>query len=100
MIITVHSNDDTLDWGVTGSERIAQNVLNVLRTRNYEVPFMRGLGLNPDFIDTDLKTMQSDFANHVIEKIKEGEDRATVLDVRIVSVDENGEFVIAVDLEV
>ena len=100
MIITVYSNDNTIDWGATGEERIAQNVRNILRTRIFEVPFMRDMGINPDFIDSSVSTMKTELAAHVTEVINTYEERATVVDVRIESCDENGDYIIAVDLEV
>ena len=100
MIVTIYSNDDTIAWGATGEDRIVQNVRNIVRTRKFEVPFMRELGLNPDIIDSDTRTIRAELAAHVAEVIKENEDRADVVDVRIESVDENGNYVIAVDLEV
>lgn len=100
MIVTVYSHDTSIEWGVTGKERIVQNVKNILRTRQFEVPFMRALGLNQDFIDSTVHTMKTEFAAHVTEVINANEDRANVVDVRIESFDESGDYVVAVDLEV
>lgn len=100
MITTVYSNDTGIDWGVTGKDRIVQNVRNILRTRQFEVPFMRDLFINPDFLDSDTQTMKSEFIAHVIDVINANESRVTVTDVRIDSCNADGEYVIAVDLEV
>lgn len=100
MIITVYSNDTSIEWGVSGEERIVQNVKNLLRTRQFEVPFMRAMGMNQDFIDSTVHTMKTEFTAHVKEVINAYEERANVVDVRIESCDESGEYVIAVDLEV
>lgn len=100
MIVTVHSNDETINWQAKGAERIAQNVLNILRTRQFEVPFMRDLGINPDFLDSEPHSMTTDFVTHVTSVIEAGEPRATVRNVKVESGDENGAYVIAVELEV
>lgn len=100
MVVTIYSNDKALNWGATGEERIVQNVLNILRTRHYEVPFMRGLGVNADFIDSEHNKVKSELVAHVTEVINTYEPRATVLDVSILSVDENGDYVYSVELEV
>ena len=100
MIITVYSNDTSIDWSATGNERIVQNVKNILRTRPFEVPFMPTMGINQEFTDAMPQKIKSDLANHVLEVIKANEPRASVEDVRIESCDENGDYVIAVDLEV
>ena len=100
MITTVYSNDSSIDWKATGDDRIVQNVRNILRTKLCEVPFMRDFGINHDFLDAPPHTLRTDFQSHVIDVIAAGESRATVRDVRIESCDENGNYVIAVDLEV
>lgn len=100
MIVTIYSNDESLDWGAAGSERIVQNVKNILRTKTFEVPFMRDFGINPDFIDSTTHSMKSEFINHVISVIEVNEPKAKVLDVHFDSYDANGEYIISVSLEV
>lgn len=100
MIATVYSNEDTINWGATGDERIIQNVRNILRTRPFEVPFMCGLGINNDFTDSTPQKIKSELATHITEVINTYEPRASVLDVSIESCDENGDYVIAVEVEV
>jgi len=100
MIVTVYSNDESIDWGATGAERIVQNVRNILRTRPYEVPFMRDLGINQDFTDSTLQKIESELATNITEIINIYEPRAKVLDVKIEPCDESGDYIIAVELEV
>ena len=100
MIVTLYSNQDTIEWGVTGKERIVQNVRNIIRTRMYEVPFMRGMGINPDYIDSATSVVESELISQISEAITEYEDRADVLEAWIDSVDEKGEYIIAVKIEV
>lgn len=100
MIVTVSSNETNLDWTATGDARIAQNVLNIIRTRMYEVPYMRYLGVNEDYIDSNHQEIKTDFIEHIREVINEYEPRANVVDIRVSSFDENGDYVISVDLEV
>lgn len=100
MIVTIYSNEDSIDWGATGEDRIVQNVRNILRTRQYEVPFMRNMGINPDFMGASSHDMKTELATHVTEVINTYEPRVKVTDVRIESCTEDGEYVIAVELEV
>ena len=100
MIVTISSNDNTLNWTATGDERIVQNVLNIIRTRMYEVPFMRDFGINEDYIDSHHGEINAVFLEHITALINENEPRANVVDVRVSSCDENGDYVISVDLEV
>lgn len=100
MIVKVNSNDNSIDWGVTGTERIIQNVKNILRTRHFEVPFMPRLGINHEFIESTPQMMKSELSNQVIDVINAFEPRATVLAVKIENCDENGDYTISVELEV
>lgn len=100
MIVTVSSNDVSLNWLATGEERIVQNVLNIIRTKQHEVPFMSGLGINHDYVDSTLSESKHDLISHVKSIIEAYEPRAKVNDVIIDSCDENGNYIISVELEV
>lgn len=100
MIVKVYSSDDLIDWGATGNDRIVQNVRNIIRTRLFEIPFMRLMGINPDYIDAPPDIIKKSLANDIIELIKEYESRANVANVEILSVDADGGYEIAVELEV
>lgn len=100
MIVTIYSNDNSLDWGATGVERIIQNARNILRTRCFEVPFIPLLGIKSDFIDSLPQKIKSELFTHVTEVLNTYEPRVSVIDVRTESCDGNGDYVIAVELEV
>lgn len=100
MIVTIYSNDNSIDWEAKGADRIVQNVRNILRTRRFEVPFVPLMGINHEFIDALPQKIKSELSTHVTEVINAYEPRASVLDVSIESCDENGDYVIAVKLEV
>lgn len=100
MIYTIRSDDSVIDWEATGAERIVQNVKNIIRTRRFEVPFMRGMGLSADHIDTTHMQIQAEIQRDVTDTVKAYEPRATILEVELVSVDEDGLYTIAVKMEV
>lgn len=99
MIYTLRSNSSTLDWGLAGEDRIVQNVLNLIRTKKYEVPFMCGLGIDPDVIDNTHPFIQAKIEEDIIELIGEYEPRAKVLAVKFIDADE-GSLVYEVKVEV
>lgn len=98
--LSLSTDNNNINWGVTGEERIVQNVRNILRTRPLEIPFMRDLGLDWSFTDSMPEKIKSELAARVTEVINTYEPRATVLSVDIEACDENGDYVIAVELEV
>ena len=100
MIYTVRSDETLIDWEATGDARIVQNVRNILRTRRYEVPFMRGMGLSADHIDTTHMQIQSEIQKDITDAINAYEERANILDVSLESVDQDGKYVVVVKMEV
>lgn len=99
-IVRISSNDNLIDWGATDTDRIIQNVKNILRTRRFEVPFMREMGLSPDHTDNSLNHIKSELEKDIIETVKAYESRANVLEVTIDSIDADGHCDITVKLEV
>lgn len=100
MVYTISTADTSIEWGLKGKERIVQNVHNILRTKKYEVPFMREMGIDTDYIDNVITYIQNNITNDVIELVEKYESRATVLSVNIDGADENGNAIIKVELEV
>lgn len=100
MIYTVRSDDTNLKWGLSGEERIVQNVLNIIRTRKYEVPFMRNLGINPDYLDNTLRFIRSQLSQEIMELVEIFENRASVAEVNFIDTDSNGNIIFEVKVEV
>lgn len=100
MTYTISTEDRNIEWSLTGVDRIVQNVRNLLITRMGEVPFMRDLGIDPDYIDNSVSNIHNNLSNDVIELVEKYEPRATILDVRITGQDANGNIIIEVEMEV
>lgn len=100
MYYKINSDDKIIDWNATGNDRIIQNVLNIIRTKKFEVPFMRQMGTDPDHIDSPSYHSQTDIINDVKENIESHEPRVQVMDVSVIGNDVNGDVIIQVELEV
>lgn len=100
MIYNISTADKSIEWGLSGKERILQNVLNILRTRKYEVPFMREMGIDPDYIDNVISYVFSNLENDVIQLAEEYEPRASIVSVSIGGYDDNGNLIINAEVEV
>ena len=61
---------------------------------------MRGLGITADFIDSTPQKVKVDITASVQEAINTYEPRATIHNAYLESIDENGNYVISVELEV
>lgn len=100
MIYTIRSNSKNIDWRANGNERIVQNVLNILRTKHYEIPFNRDMGINPDYIDSSLYNNKVEIIEDVKRNISIYESRANILSINVESCDSEGNLLITVEIEV
>lgn len=100
-IIIDTSQPNQLNWGASGANRIAQNVLNLLTTSKYEIAYDRTLGIDRTFIDKPLQEAISLATAQIYEVITEREPRATVESVDFVSIDEEGNmnFKVVINIE-
>ena len=100
MVYTISTEDRSIEWGLTGKDRIAQNMLNLLRTKKFEVPFLREMGIDTDNIDNTVTYVQNNITNEVIELAEKYEPRVTILNVILKGQDDNGNLIIEVEMEV
>lgn len=89
-----------LNWTAKGTDRIIQNVANLLATKKYEVAYDRTLGMSPDIEDKPLPEAVAQATSEIIELIGDYEPRATVKDVKYAGVDANGNMVLEVTIEI
>lgn len=89
------STGDAIDWTATGIEQIKNNVLNILRTRLGEVPYMPTLGLSFDYVDTPLNGTKAALVSEIRQQLSKWEPDA-MLDSLDVVRDQNGDYQIEV----
>lgn len=100
MIVKISNDENYLDWKAKGTDRIIQNVRNILRTKKYEVPFLRNMGVNPNFIDASIHSIKASIQDDVTTAIETYEPRVKVLSVTVEDYDVNGHIAISVEVEV
>jgi phage baseplate assembly protein W len=101
MIIEINSsNAPSLDWAAKGTERIIQNINNILHTYKYEVAYNRDLGISPDLIDKDVETMKSIIAEDLFDNIQKNEPRAKLKSVTVTEVTADGEIIAELKIEI
>ena len=64
--------------GLNESDRAVKNVANLINLRQGDLPFDRGLGVNPDYIDKPIAELSSDIITELEDMIKEREPRVKV----------------------
>lgn len=94
------STNDVLDWSAKGASRIAQNVLNLLKTKRYEVAYNRTMGVGSSVFDAPSSQIQAMLTNEIMELVDLYEPRASVEKVEYLGVAENGEIVVRVVLDI
>lgn len=94
------ASNKRLNWGAKGTERIVQNVSNIINTYRFEVAYMRGLGISPDIIDKGANEVRAIIADDLSRQIKFAEPRAVLKSIDIVSINEDGSIGVIVDISV
>ena len=103
MILTIDTADhgNKLPWfEAKGTDRIIQNIKNIVNTYKCEVAYMRGFGMSPDAIDKDVETMRGIITEDLLDNIKEYEPRATLVSVEVTEITEDGGVIAVVQIEI
>ncbi|KMT23015.1 hypothetical protein [Clostridium cylindrosporum] len=75
--------DQEINWGAKGTERILQNIVNLLNTFKYEVAYDRVLGTNPDNVDLPNDKVIGGIISETYDLIEQYEPRATIIEVEV-----------------
>lgn len=89
-----------LSWGGNGTDRIVRNVVNLLRTFRYEVPFMLTCGLDPDVMSRPLDEAAALIVNQALDFVGRYEQRAKLKALRLMGVEEDGMMVFEAVIEI
>lgn len=94
----VRSGGGLIDWALKGTDRIAQNVQNLINTFRYEIPYHRTMGLPGSLIDQPSNLLAEEARVEIAQMIAVYEPRANVKEIRFLQ-DGNGNVVTEVTLE-
>lgn len=90
-----------IDWAATGDQLILQNVLNLISTYTYEIPYMRDCGIRDDIVDGSLQQLKSVIFTSIIDLVNEKEPRAKLISLDLSGVDpESGDMNFKVVVEI
>ncbi|WP_200898529.1 GPW/gp25 family protein [Gottschalkia purinilytica] len=95
---TLYSNQ-SINWKAKGTERILQNVSNLLNTFMYEVAYDRIMGRNTDYIDKPMSEQIPLVISETYELIEEYEPRVTVQRVSVLTDNEDPIIKVVVDID-
>lgn len=71
-----------MDWSLTGTDRIAQNVRNLINTYRYEIPYHRTMGLPGSLVDRPSNLLMQEARVEINQMVAIYEPRANVQDVQ------------------
>ncbi len=71
-----------MDWNLTGTDRIAQNVRNLINTYRYEIPYHRTMGLPGSLVDRPSNLLMQEARVEINQMVAIYEPRANVQDVQ------------------
>jgi len=89
-----------LSWGGTGVDRILRNIVNLLRIRRYDIPYMRCCGIDQDIHNLPTKQIESVLSNQVMDLIQVYEPRGKVISVKLLNINQNGQISAEVVIEI
>lgn len=90
-----------INWLSKDTDRIVQNVSNLLSTYKYEIAYDRTLGLTRAFVDMPLQSAIAAATTEIIDLISAREPRATIKKVIYIDSDINGNmhFKVVIDID-
>ena len=94
------TTDQAVNWSAKGAERIAQNVLNLIKTKRYDVAYNRTMGIDPEVFDGPVSAVEAALTNEIVEQVSLYEPRATVEEVKLIEVSDDGQIIIKVVLDI
>lgn len=97
---TIKVGSGELNWAASGTERILQNVRNLLSTSYREVAYARDKGLDPSYIDRRPEEAKALFAAQAAAAIHDYEPRARFVGVKSFSVTAAGDMAVEVEVEI
>lgn len=83
MLYEVENKETTINWNAKGTDKILQNVNNILLMIKGEVPYDRDLGRNLSNIDSTLNSVRYKIIEETYDLINKYEPRAIVKNVNV-----------------
>lgn len=93
------TNLNKINWTSKGTNRVLQNVVNLLNLARYEVPYDRTRGLDLSTLDLPANEASEIIKADIIELIAEYEPRAAIVDADV-SFDNMGDVILKVVVEI
>jgi len=94
------TNETGIDWTAKGHDRILQNVVNLLNTDIYEIPYARTIGIDKSIIDKPAGAAAEAMVNDMISLIEKREPRANIQSITIDGIDSSGKIKIKAVVEI
>lgn len=96
MKFTINTGDD-IDWEAGAEEQLKNDVLNLLKTRRGEVPFMPGLGLESKYIGRPVSEIGPALRNDITEQLEKWMPEVEIESISITS-DANGDLNVEIEV--
>lgn len=97
MIIEVKKSDSDIDWNADTEEQLKNDVLNMLRTKKGEVPFMPDFGLPDDLVGQPAPEVIPELRNAISEQLESILPDAEINDIAI-SYGASGDMIVEVSM--
>lgn len=96
MKFTVNTGDG-INWEADTEEQLKNDVLNLLKTRRGEVPFMPGLGLESKYIGRPVSEIGPALRNDITEQLEKWLPEVEIESISITA-DESGDLSVTIEV--
>lgn len=100
MIYEVDNMDKELDWKAKGTDRIIQNIKNLVSTFRYEVSYDRTKGIDPSILDMSSDQAMALYTSEIYRLIETYEPRATIVSVTPLNITPGGDLQVKVVIDI
>lgn len=99
MLYKVSTSKNILNWNAKGTERIIQNVENILNMIKHEIPYSREMGRDPKNLDLSLDLNKFELIEETYDLLEKYEPNVKVEDVNVLS-SKNGPIIeVSIEIE-
>ena len=101
MTAVISTTDDVQrNWAASGTDRVVQNVLNLISLIRYEVAYNRTLGISPDIVDRPSDEAAAAYISEIVRVVEQNEPRATIQEIAYTGTTPTGEMNIRVVMDI
>lgn len=100
-MVVVITSADTINWNAeTATDKKINEIANILKTRQGEIPYMRRVGISDEYIDNPITAIKPALINNITAAINENVENVILHNIDFSGGNSAGDFIIKVVCEI